>query len=67
MDGVEQVELLEVLGVEWLAEKDVRLKPLTVCANPDILSASPALDSFDEEVLSPESEMRLVLASLTLS
>lgn len=66
MDGVEQVELLEVLGVEWLAEKDVRLKPLTVCANPDILSASPVPDSFDEEE-SPESEMRLVLASLTLS
>lgn len=66
MDGVEQVELLEVLGVDW-PEKEVRLKPLTVCANPCILSASPVPESFDEEVLSPESEMRLVLASLTLS
>ena len=66
---MEQVELEVMVGeaCPWF-EKEERLSPLTVCANPERRSARAVPESLEEEeVLSPESEIRRVLASLTLS
>lgn len=64
--GVELEELEVIVGDELPAVKGDRLRPRTVWANPESRSASP-VPELREDVLSPESDVRRVLASLTLS